>query len=148
MAIQSNKKSILFLCTGNSCRSQIAEGYAKFYLKDYHISSGGTNPEFVNPYAIKVMQNLNIDISYHKSKKVSLNDFNKFDLIITLCGDAKDNCPIIGTSKHIHWDIEDPARYEAPDHELIKKYSKIRDIIINRIKLLKLDLDNQIINEV
>ena len=148
MAIQSNKKSILFLCTGNSCRSQIAEGYAKFYLKDYHISSGGTNPELVNSYVIKVMKNINIDISRYKSKKVSPNDFNKFDLIITLCENAKDNCPIVCTSKHIHWDIEDPARYEGIDHELIKKYSKIRDIIINRIKRLKLDLNNQIINEV
>ena len=148
MAIQSNKKSILFLCTGNSCRSQIAEGYAKFYLQDYHISSGGTNPELVNSYAIKVMKNVNIDISRYKSKKVSPNDFNKFDLIITLCENAKDSCPIVCTSKHIYWDIEDPARYEGIDHKLIKKYSKIRDIIINRIKLLKLDLDNQIINEV
>jgi len=121
----------------------MAEGFAKKYLKNYEISSGGTNPEPVNPYAIKVMNEIGINISNHKSKKINDNDYNRFDLIVTLCGDAKDNCPIIGTSKHIHWDIEDPAKYKGKDKELIKKYSKIRDIIVDKIKLLKIELNNQ-----
>jgi len=121
----------------------MAEGFAKNYLKDYEISSGGTAPEPVNPYAIKVMNEIGIDISSHKSKKINDNDYNRFDLIVTLCGGAKDNCPIIGASKHIHWDIEDPAKYKGKDKELIKKYSKIRDIIVDKIKLLKIELNNQ-----
>tara|TARA_Y100000590_G_scaffold319938_1_gene362134 strand:- start:130 stop:498 length:369 start_codon:yes stop_codon:yes gene_type:complete len=121
----------------------MAEGFAKNYLQNYHIESGGTNPEKVNPYAIKVMNNIGIDISSHKSKKINDNDYDNFDLIVTLCGDAKDKCPIIGTDKHIHWGIEDPAKYKGNDKELIKKYSNIRDIIIDKIKLLKTELNNQ-----
>ena len=90
----------------------MAEGFAKKYLNHFQISSGGTQPEKVNLYAIKVMQNIGIDISNHKSKKINNDEFNSFDLIITLCGDARDKCPIISKSKHIHWNIEDPAKYK------------------------------------
>ena len=134
------EKKILFLCTGNSCRSQMAEGFAKNYLKNYKISSAGIFPEPLNPYAIKVMQQIDIDISDYKSKKIDKNNFNKYDLIITLCGDAKDKCPVISKSKHIHWDIDDPSKYKDNNKNLIIKYSKIRDIIITRVKLLTIEL--------
>ena len=137
------KKKLLFLCTGNSCRSQMAEGFAKKYLGNYNITSGGTKPEVINPYAIQVMSQMGIDISNNKSKKINNDAFNSFDLIITLCGDAKDKCPVIPKDKHIHWGIEDPANYNGNNKELIKKYSKIRDIIIDKIKLLKVELDQQ-----
>ena len=137
------KKKLLFICTGNSCRSQIAEGFAKNHLEKYQVSSGGTNPETVNPYAIKVMNKIGINISNHKSKKINDDEFNSFDLIITLCGNAKDQCPVISSNKHIHWGITDPAKYKGNDEELIIKYSKIRDIIIGKIKLLKSELDKQ-----
>ena len=88
------------------------------------------------------MDNIGIDISSHKSKKINDNDYDRFDLIVTLCGDAKDKCPIIGTDTHIHWGIEDPAKYKGNDKELIRKYSNIRDIIIDKIKLLKTELNN------
>ena len=120
----------------------MAEGFARRHLNHFQVSSGGTNPETVNSYAIKVMNKIGINISNHKSKKINDNEFNSFDLIITLCGDAKDQCPII-SSKHIHWEIEDPAKYKGNDEELIIKYSKIRDIIIGKIKLLKSELDKQ-----
>ena len=135
------EKKLLFLCTGNSCRSQMAEGFAKYYLENYYISSGGTNTEKVNPYAIKVMNQIGIDISSHYSKKINNKQFNKFDIVITLCGDVKDRCPIILVDKHIHWDIKDPAKYKGNDEKLIKEYARIRDIIIDKIKLLKIDLD-------
>ena len=119
----------------------MAEGFAKSHLKEYLVSSGGTHPEKVNPYAIKVMSNIGIDISSHISKKINQDQFESFSLVITLCGDAKDKCPVISKGKHIHWDIKDPAKYNGSDKELVNKYSKIRDIIINRIKLLKITLD-------
>ena len=119
----------------------MAEGFAKSHLKEYLVSSGGTHPEKVNPYAIKVMSNIGIDISNHISKKINDDEFNSFDLIITLCGDARDKCPVISKDRHIHLGIEDPAKYQGNDEELILKYSKIRDIIINKIKLLKITLD-------
>ena len=136
------KKKLLFLCTGNSCRSQMAEGIAKKLLsEDIIIKSAGTEAQGVNANAIKVMADISIPISHHTSKKIDFKDLDNFDLIITLCGDAQDNCPTILDNKHIHWEIEDPAKYKGTERELIKKYSIIRDIIINKIKLLKTELE-------
>ena len=138
MAIQNNIKSILFLCTGNSCRSQIAEAIAKKVIHDKVIESAGTSPDPVNPYAIKVLKDIAIDISANKSKKIKFNDIDKYDLIITLCGDARDHCPIINLpSKHIHWDIEDPAKFKGTNDQINSKFTEIRDIIYKHINLLK-----------
>ena len=133
----------MFLCTGNSCRSQIAEGLARKYLKHYQITSAGTNPEEVNSHAIKSMQEIGIDISNYKSKKIKKEDLNKFDLIITLCGDARDICPTIDTCKHIHWDINDPAKFTGSSTEVRLKFSEVRDMIYNNIKLLKEKLNSK-----
>ena len=100
-----SKKNILFLCTGNSCRSQIAEGFAKKYLSNYNISSAGTEAHGMNPNTIKTMNEIGIDISNQISEKINQEDLNNYDLIITLCGDAKDKCPTFKKEiKHIHWD--------------------------------------------
>ena len=137
-------EKILFLCTGNSCRSQIAEGIAhNIFDSKYHIESAGTEKHGVNPRAIDTLKEIGINITDYKSKTIDSNQLCQFDLIITLCGEAKDKCPIISKSKHIHWNIEDPAKYKGNDEELIIKYSKIRDIIIDKIKLLKTELDKQ-----
>ena len=136
-----NEKTILFLCTGNSCRSQIAEGLAKYYLENYKIFSAGTEPDPINQIAIRIMRDINIDISKNFSKKINFKNLNKYNLIITLCGDAKDNCPAIKPiSKHLHWDIEDPAKFSGTDDEIEMKFSEIRDIILNKIKSLKIKL--------
>ena len=133
------KKNILFLCTGNSCRSQIAEAIAKKEINNnILIESAGTNPEQVNPYAIKALKDIGIDISNNKSKKIEFNDITKFDLVITLCGDARDNCPVINSpTKHIHWDIEDPAKFKGTNDQLDLKFAEIRDIIYKHINLFK-----------
>ena len=129
---------ILFLCTGNSCRSQMAEGIAKKEIHNKVIESAGTSPDLVNPYAIKVLKDIAIDISANKSKKIKFNDIDKYDLIITLCGDARDSCPVISSpSKHIHWDIEDPAKFKGADNQINLKFAEIRDIIYKHINLLK-----------
>jgi len=131
------KKKLLFLCTGNSCRSQIAEGLGNKYLSNFIVSSAGTSPNKVNNNAINCMKEIDIDISLNTSKKLNLNKLNVFDLVITLCGDVKDKCPIINNDKHIHWDIPDPAKFAGNDKEISIEFSRIRDIIYNYIILLE-----------
>jgi len=133
-----SKKNILFLCTGNSCRSQIAEGFAKKYLSNYNISSAGTEAHGMNPNTIKTMNEIGIDISNQKSTKINLSNLNSFDLIITLCGDAHDKCMTFNKNiKHIHWDIKDPAKIIGNDEQISNGFSKIRDEILEKIKSFK-----------
>ena len=118
----------------------MADGFANKYLKDFFISSAGTHPEEVNQNAINAMKKIGIDISNNQSNKINFNQLNKFDYIITLCGDARDNCLNLSKykDKHIHWDIEDPAKFESFSNEEINlKYSKVRDSILNEILLFK-----------
>ena len=103
----------------------MAEGISnKLLPEDITIKSAGTEAHDVNPNAIKVMSDLSIPISHHKSERIDFKDLDNFDIIITLCGDAKDNCPIISDNKHIHWEIEDPEKYKEDKEGSIKKYSK------------------------
>ena len=124
-------KKILFLCTGNSCRSQMAEGLMRHMAGDkFEVYSAGVEPTQVNPYAIKVMAEAGIDISSHRSK--SVNEFLKqeFDYVITVCNHAKKVCPIFpGEHRNIHWDIEDPARIKGTEQEKMDFFRKIRDEI-------------------
>ena len=135
---KSIKKNILFLCTGNSCRSQIAEGFGKKYLSNYNISSAGTEAHGMNPNTIKTMNEIGFDISNQTSKKINFNNLNGYDLIITLCGDAKDKCPPFKKEiKHIHWDLSDPANIVGSNNDILKGYAKIRDKILIEIKQFK-----------
>jgi arsenate reductase (thioredoxin) len=115
----------------------MAEGIASKYLKEHFISSAGTLPEPVNPNAIISMKGIGIDISNNKSKKIDLDQLNNFDLVITLCGDAKDKCPVINSKKHIHWDISDPAKFKGTKDQIITEFSRVRDMIHEHIILLK-----------
>ena len=130
-------KKILFLCTGNSCRSQIAEGFGKKYLSNYNVSSAGTETHGMNPNTIKTMNEIGIDISNQTSKKINFNNLNSYDLIITLCGDAKDKCPVLDTKKHIHWNIPDPANFRGNKLDTKMKYAEVRELILKKIKLFK-----------
>lgn len=125
------QKGILFLCTGNSCRSQMAEGFAKkMLLKNMKIFSAGLEPKGVHPMAIKVMQEVGIDISQQKSKNISEIPLDKINMVITLCGDAAERCPIFpGKVKKIHWELEDPAKAQGSQEEIIKIFQKVRDKI-------------------
>ena len=149
-------EKILFLCTGNSCRSQIAEGFAKEILADIaNIRSAGTQADGlnleaisimleikVNPNAIKTLKEIGIDISDYKPKTINVNRLNEFDLIITLCEDAKDKCPILNEGiKHIHWNLKDPAKFKGVDLEIMSQFGKLRDLILSKIKELKINLE-------
>ncbi len=136
--------NIIFICTGNSARSQMAEGFAKYYgekykIADLNISSAGVNPKPVNPFATGVMFEKNIDISKQKSKSMNVFDLNTFDYVITLCGDARDNCPLISSDNiKLHWDLIDPAGVSGNNDEKLKAFRTIRDEIEEKvINLLK-----------
>ena len=140
--------NIIFICTGNSARSQMAEGFAKYYgekrkIADLNVASAGVNPRPVNPLAVAVMMEKNIDISRQKSKSVNIFDLNTFDYVITLCGDARDNCPLI-TSNNIklHWDLIDPAGIEGDNDERLKAFRDIRDEIEKRVEDLLKNQEN------
>ena len=133
-----NKKSILFLCTGNSCRSQIAEGYGKQYLSHCKISSAGTEAHGINPNAVQTMHAVGIDISKQQSTKINLSKLNKYDLIITLCGDANDQCIMFNNDiEHIHWEIKDPAKIKGTKEEISNGFTKVRDEILEKIITIK-----------
>ena len=133
-------KKIYFLCTGNSCRSQMAEGYGHLFLpqSEFEVRSAGVERHGLNPRAVKVMAEDDIDISNQTSDLIDIDYFNSADLIITLCGDAKDKCPTIPKGiKHIHWDLQDPAQATGSEEEVLSEFKKTRDIIKQNVFKLK-----------
>ena|SRR5680860_544260 len=126
-----SKKGILFLCTGNSCRSQMAEGFAKKMLpKNMEIFSAGLEPKGVHPMAVKVMQEVGIDISQQESKNISEIPIDEIDLLVTLCGDAAERCPVFpGKVERIHWALEDPAKTQGSEEEITQVFRKVRNKI-------------------
>lgn len=131
-----SKKTLYFLCTGNSCRSQIAEGFGKKYLSDkYDVFSAGIEAHGLNPNAVKAMKEVDIDISTQTSDIIDKEILNNADLVITLCGDAKDSCPM--TPPHVtrwHWGFDDPAKAEGTEEEKWAIFQRVRDEIEQRIK--------------
>lgn len=129
--INAMKKRVLFLCTHNSCRSQIAEGVVNHYLGDRFLAfSAGTETTRVNPLAILVLAELGIDISSHRSK--TLEEFNgeQFDYVITLCGDANEKCPLFfGGVERLHMGFPDPSRAIGTSDEVLTKFRQVRDAI-------------------
>jgi arsenate reductase len=127
-------KKILVICTGNSARSQMAEGFLKHYKKDWEIYSAGTKPTCLNPLAIEVMSEKGIDISVYKSKHINLFLNKKFDYVITVCDNAKESCPTFpGNAKYIHWSLKDPAAAEGTKEEKLIAFRKTRDEINNKV---------------
>ncbi len=127
-------KKILFLCVANSARSQMAEGLAKALLdRNDLIFSAGSNPSTVNPYAIKVLDEIGINISNNFSKSVKNFNLDEFDIIITLC--AEEVCPFVNSKAVIlHWPFPDPADKNDSSAEALKKFRKTRDDIKDKIK--------------
>tara|TARA_B100001540_G_scaffold197156_1_gene173632 strand:+ start:1152 stop:1514 length:363 start_codon:yes stop_codon:yes gene_type:complete len=115
----------------------MAEGFGKKILHKFNVESAGTMPEKINPNAIKAMKNVAIDISNYKSKKIEYSELARFDYVITLCGDAKDRCPVINANRHIHWDIPDPVKFKGTSDQISEQFSKVRDRICEKIKSLK-----------
>ena len=130
----SEKPSILFLCTGNSCRSQMAEGLCRHLLGDqYQCYSAGIEKHGLNPNAVKVMQEIGIDISGHHSKTVDELDDIPFDYVITVCGHANETCPLFpARTRMLHQGFDDPPRLAETaqtEEEALTHYRRVRDEI-------------------
>ncbi len=130
-----------FICTGNSARSQMAEGFGRHYAKklgkDVEVYSAGSNPSrYIHPLAIKVMAEKRIDISNNRSKSLNEIPLNELDYVITLCGDAAENCPVVPGANTQHWGLPDPAKAEGTEEEKLQVFRHIRDEIEERVKRL------------
>lgn len=128
---------VMFLCTGNTCRSQMAEGFARELGKGViKVYSAGLAPAGeVHPRAIAVMKEAGIDISKQKSKGIDIGILQKVDMIITLCGHAEEKCPWTSTPiQRIHWSINDPVRATGTDEEIMNEFRRARDEIKSRIE--------------
>ena len=124
-------KKILFLCTHNSCRSQMAEGLANRFLgDDYRAFSAGTEATRVNPLAIRVLSEIGVDISRQWSKTLEAFDGESFDFVVTLCGDANETCPLfIGGTERTHRGFDDPSRRSGTEEEVLPEFRRVRDEI-------------------
>ncbi|MFD1416916.1 arsenate reductase (thioredoxin) [Oceanobacillus jeddahense] len=131
-----SKKTIYFLCTGNSCRSQMAEGWAKKHLGDtWEVKSAGIEAHGLNPNAVKAMQEVNIDISNQTSDIIDPEILHNADFLVTLCGDAADKCPMTPPQvKRDHWGFDDPAKAQGNEEEKWAVFQNVRDQIGERIK--------------
>ena len=129
-------KNVLFLCTGNSCRSQMAEGWLRHYAGDRAgVFSAGTKPAGLNPMAVAVMRERHIDISGHRSKHV--DDFAEKDFlfVITVCDSAREACPVFpGALYQLHWSFEDPAAKTGTEAEKLEVFRRVRDEIAEQVR--------------
>lgn len=125
----SDKKRVLILCTGNSARSQIAEGLLRHDAGErFEVESAGTKASFVRPEAIAVMRELGIDISGHRSKSVEEFYGQQFDYVITVCDNARETCPVFfGAAQKLHHDFEDPAAVTGSDEERLAVFRRVRN---------------------
>jgi arsenate reductase (thioredoxin) len=125
------KERVLILCTGNSARSQMAEGLLRHDFGDrFEAFSAGTKPSIVRPEAIKAMDELGIDLSGHRSKHVDEFLGQEFTYVITVCDNANESCPIFPTAtQRLHWSFEDPAGVQGSEEERLAVFRKIRDQI-------------------
>ena len=132
--------SVLFVCTGNSCRSQMAEGWCRYFFPDILSASAGVKAVGINPYAAKVMLEVGVDISNQSSETLDVYDGQRFDLVVTVCDNAKQNCPVLFTEgTTLHHTFEDPpalAAQESSDEAKLAHYRRVRDEIKEFVRQL------------
>ena len=130
------KRKIIFICTGNACRSQIAEGLLRNLASDkFSVFSAGSHPSQVHPMSVAVMEEVGIDISHHTSDPITDYIDHGIDIVITVCDNAKQACPVFpGNVEHIHWSIEDPFNGWDFDPLDLDNFRKVREDINSRIK--------------
>lgn len=130
------KRRVLFLCTGNSCRSQMAEGLLRHFAGDrFEAASAGTQPSVLNPGAVAVMKEIGLDISRHRSKGLAEFEGQGFDYVVTVCDRAKESCPVFhGAATTLHWSFDDPAEAVGSPEEKMAVFRRVRDEIASRIR--------------
>ncbi len=133
---------ILFVCTGNSARSQMAEGFARqLGQSKIEAYSAGMEPSRLNPFAVAAMQEKGIDISGQRSKAFDEDLARTMDVVVTVCGSADEHCPILPPEvQKLHWPLEDPASAKGTDAEILATFCRIRDEIEARVQQLVYDL--------
>lgn len=133
-----NKQKILFLCTGNSARSQMAEAFIRKYADDrFEAHSAGLEPKGLNPLTVKVMEEVGIDVSGQTSKGIDTYlGKTHFQYLVTVCDDADKNCPTVwpGVNTRMHWSFQDPAAAEGTEDEKLAKFREVRDLIDRKIQ--------------
>jgi len=129
---------VLFLCTANSCRSQMAEGFTRAIApKETRVFSAGTEPKEIHPLAVKVMEEAGIDISNQTSKGLQAMPLEQIDLVVTLCGEAAESCPTLPpNTRHLHWPLPDPALAAGTTEEILQAFRQVRDEIRARVEKL------------
>jgi thioredoxin type arsenate reductase len=134
---------LLFVCTGNSCRSQMAEGLARILGGErVRTFSAGTDPRPVHPLAVRVMTEVDVDISKQRSKHIDVFANERFDFAITVYDRARQQCPAIpGAPQQIHWGFDDPAGVAGSEEERLRAFRRVRDEIRQRLRLLLLAND-------
>ncbi len=127
---------IYFLCTGNSCRSQMAEGFAKqLFGPDWRIASAGVETHGLNPRAVAVMAEVGVDIRQQYSKLIDADYLQSADIVVTLCGDVRDKCPVTPPSvTRAHWPLLDPAAVSGTDTVVMNTFRNVRDEIKRRVQ--------------
>lgn len=124
------KKRVLFICTHNSARSQMAEAFLnKLYGDRYEAYSAGIEPREINPYVVKAMAEIGIDISKQRSKSIKEFWGQRFDYVVTVCDDARENCPFFPGKEIIHKGFEDPSKFKGSEREIMEKVRRVRDKI-------------------
>jgi len=134
--MNTTQRTVLFLCTGNSARSQMAEGLVNHFLGDsWRAVSAGTNPAgYVHPLAVRALAELGIDISAQRSKSAEEFRSQPLDLVITVCDDAAENCPLwLGQGRVLHISFPDPARAVGSEEERLAVFRRVRDAIRERV---------------
>ena len=132
----NNKQKVLILCTGNSARSQMAEGLLRSLAGErFDVASAGVSPSSVRQEAIEAMREIGVDISSHRSKSVDEFLGQEFDYVITVCDNANEQCPVFpGKTKRIHWSFEDPAAAEGSGEEKLRVFCRVRNEIRSRLE--------------
>jgi arsenate reductase len=132
----NQRKRVLILCTGNSARSQMAEGLLRHLAGDrFEVESAGVSPTQVRAEAVAVMREIGIDISQHRSKSVDEFSGQDFDYVITVCDNANEHCPVFPASTpRIHWSFEDPAAVEGDEQTRLAAFREVRDQILQRLR--------------
>ncbi len=142
------KPSVLFLCTGNSCRSQIAEAFLRLHGgEQFEVFSAGLKPKPINPFTYRVMAEKGIDLAGHASKLVKeLASKHEFDTLITVCDEADKNCPVglVRAAQRMHWSFEDPAAFKGTEEERLAKFREVRDLIERKVIAWVKELKNKV----
>jgi len=131
-----NPFKIMFVCTGNSARSQMAEGFVRHFGEGrIEAYSAGMEPSRLNPFAVAVMQEKGIDISHQRSKAFDENLARRMDVVVTVCGNADERCPVLPPEvKRLHWPLEDPAAAKGSEAEILEEFRGVRDQIEEKVR--------------